>query len=307
MPWERCVQLQDCGGETVTSSASSESSAYSQSADERMTAERVEIKYLVSPEQVPFLIRELSVHLPSHRFTGEGANRLPDPHHFVTTIYFDSPSRMHYRAAIGDLEHNVKVRAKEYYDLHPSLAELATDPKQIVRYQPWLWFELKRREGARTLKRRLRLPKKRVPVLLAAGQLVPEAFSDSSDGAGTSPEEIREVTRYCESLGEPLSASSVVNYRRLSFQDRVGELRVTVDLGLSFFSPPADLWTRGYALVRNTLGAPCGGLREAVLEVKRREVSPAWLKDVLERVGEPLPFSKFVAASRAVEGEARAG
>ena len=29
---------------------------------------------------------------------------------------------------------NVKVRAKEYYDLHPSLAELATSPSEIVRY-----------------------------------------------------------------------------------------------------------------------------------------------------------------------------
>jgi hypothetical protein len=274
-------------------------------ADERMTAERVETKYLVKPERVPELLRELSAKLPAHRFSGEGANRLPDPHHYVTTVYFDTESRAHYRSSVANVEHNVKVRSKEYYDLHPSLAEIATDPTQIVRYQPWLWFELKRREGARTSKRRFRLEKRLVPEFFSGGQLIPEALAGQAGLPTPSLDELREVVGYCASLPEPLSASALVNYRRLSFQDRAGSLRVTVDLGLGFFAPPADLWTRKHALVRSTLGTPCGSLREAVLEVKRRAQTPAWLLDLLASAGQALPFSKFVAASVAVHGEAR--
>ena len=92
-----------------------------------MTAERDEIKFVVAYDGVEGLVEELSGGLPSHRFTGENANLLPDPHHFVTTIYFDTPSRMHFRVASASIHRNVKLRAKEYYDLHPSLAELATD------------------------------------------------------------------------------------------------------------------------------------------------------------------------------------
>ena len=60
------------------------------------------------------LFADLQKHLPLHRFTGAGANRLPDAHHYVTTIYFDTPSSLHYRTATTDTEHNIKVRAKEY-------------------------------------------------------------------------------------------------------------------------------------------------------------------------------------------------
>src|SRR5438046_10744550 len=105
-------------------------------ADARMTAEREELKYLIGPEHVARFSTAMGRQLPHHRFTGEGANKLPRPRHFVTTIYFDTPSRDQYRAAQSDGEHNLKMRAKEYYDLHPALAELATDPGQIVKYQP---------------------------------------------------------------------------------------------------------------------------------------------------------------------------
>lgn len=275
----------------------------SASADERMTRERSETKYLIAPEDTAALIRQLALHLPAHRFNGDGANRLPDPLHFVTTVYFDTDSRAHYRAAANDLQHNVKLRAKEYYDLHPSLAEVATDPRQIARIQPWVWFELKRREGSRTRKRRFRVPKQRLPEIFVAGQLVPEALAQPGEGLEADSNELREIVRYCESLGETLSVSCIVNYRRLSFQDHACGLRITVDQGLSFFAPPPNPWSFEHPLVRSSLGVPSGALREAVLEVKRRAASPAWLAQVLARAGAPLPFSKFVAGSRAVHGE----
>jgi hypothetical protein len=275
--------------------------------DERMTAEREEIKYLVAPEELDALAGEFTRRLPSHRFTGEGANGLPGPHHYVTTIYFDTPSRLLYRTAVSDFEHNVKIRAKEYYDLHPSLTELATDPREIVRYQRWLWFELKRREGTHTSKRRFRLRKQEVPAFFNYGKrtpdsIVPPQLGEEPLAAGFDPE-LQEIVDYCKSLDEPLEAACLVNYRRLSWQSADAHLRVTVDLGLTFYASPADLWTREHALVRNTLGPPRGGQNKAVLEIKRHSALPTWLDAALDRAGvQPMPFSKFESASRVVSG-----
>jgi hypothetical protein len=271
-------------------------------ADDRMTADREETKYLVPPVRWEALAAALSERLPGHKFSGEGANRLPDPHHYVTTIYFDTPSRALFRAAARSPGDNVKVRAKEYYDLHPSLAEIATDPTQIVRYQPWVWFELKRRDGTRTSKRRFRLPKRDVGQFFAEGRVTPEALALAPGGEA---EDLRDVVATCRAFGEPLSAVCLVNYRRLSWQSDEGELRVTFDRGLASFAPPSDLWARPHALVRSTLGAPAGQEASGVLEVKRRGAIPGWLGDCLAKFGvEPVSFSKFVAASRALEARA---
>ena len=274
------------------------------SADERITAERQELKYLLRSDRLGVFLDELERRLSSHRYLGEGANRLPDPHHYVTTIYFDTPSRRHYRAAISNVEANVKFRAKEYYDLHPSLTELATEPEHIVRYQPWLWFELKRKHNDRTAKQRLRVPKRGVPSLFTSGRVVPDAFAAPELGLDESTwSGLEAIVGYCRELGEPLEPSCLVNYRRLPFQADDGSLRVTIDLGLAFYAPEAALWTRPRPLVRNELGPLCGAVDEAVIEVKQHAATPSWLSRALDRAGvAPVSFSKFVAASGAVHG-----
>jgi hypothetical protein len=265
-------------------------------ADDLMTADREESKYLVSLDCVDDLTGTLDDHIPAHRFTGESANRLPDPQHFVTTIYFDTPTRSQFHAALTNVDRNVKVRGKEYYDLHPSLAELATDPAEILHYQPWLWFELKRREGDRTFKHRFRLPKRDVPHFFAG-----TAGAAHADEKTKSTLEL--IDGYCRSLSEPLEASCVVSYRRLSWQFPDGTLRVTLDLDLAFFAPSDDLFTREEPLERGRLGVPALVHDHAVLEVKRRGATPAWLEHALVRAAaKPSRFSKFVAASRAVHG-----
>ncbi|HXI57452.1 MAG TPA: VTC domain-containing protein [Polyangia bacterium] len=273
-------------------------------ADHGITADRQEVKYRVDGDRLDELLAALTLRLPRHRFTGEGANGLPDPQHFVSTIYFDTPSRALYRAACVDGDHNVKLRVREYYDLHPSLVELATDPSQIVRYQPWVWLELKTRDLDRATKQRIRLRKRDVPRFLASADRAESADGvDSAAATGGGDEAARAIIESCRRAGEPLSASCLVNYRRFSWQTSDGALRVTVDRDLAFFAPPADLWQREQTLLRSTLGPVRGRDAGGLVEIKHRTALPAWVAQSLTSVAaRAVSFSKFVASSAAVGG-----
>lgn len=272
--------------------------------DRAMTVDRDEIKYVIDQDRVRAFLRVVGQRLQPHRFTGEGANRLPDAQHYSTTIYFDTASHALFRAATEQPEHNAKLRAREYYDLHSSLAELATDPDQIVRYQPWLFFELKRREGSRTFKHRVRLQKREVV----------EFFRNSGFDPASAPDEsVQErndraaLAAFAASLSEPLTPSCVVNYRRLAFEDASASLRLTLDLDVAFYTPPVSLWEYKRALVRGSFGRPVAVVPGCLVEVKQRAEQPVWLSRALEENGaRPEPFSKFSAASAAVLDAAKA-
>ena len=266
--------------------------------DAAITAEREETKYLVSQAALPELRRVITARLEPHRFTGEAANRLPGAQHFVTTIYFDTPSLSYLAAAKHDQQSHLKIRAKEYYDLHPSLAELATLPEQILRYQPWLWFELKRREGSITSKRRFRFPKSAAASLFDEQRTpagLPEFGSERADAEA--------LIAHVRAQPERIAPSALVNYRRLSFQNPASTLRVTIDLDLAFFPVPNELFRRPRPLSKSELGQAAGAEPRAVVEVKRREPQPGWLAEALARAcGGAVGFSKFVAASEAIHG-----
>ncbi len=264
--------------------------------DGALTAEREETKFQIRSARVQRFVHSLLKHVKPHRFVGKGANRLPDAQHYSTTIYLDTPSHSLLRAAAQDAGNNLKIRAREYYDLHSSLAELATDPAQIVHYQPFVWFELKRRLGDKTFKHRLRLAKDDVASFFR-GKLTPPLKTDDE------ARDLAAIRDVLAGLGEPLSASVLVNYRRLAFQDPEGALRVTLDLDLSFYAAPTDLWTRKLALVRGTFGTPARIEPGVLLEIKLRGPQPAWLSQaLLEAEATPEHRGKFVRAGRVVHG-----
>jgi hypothetical protein len=278
--------------------------ASARAGDALLTAEREEVKFLLRRERIQAFATAMARHLPHHRFTGEGANPLPRPRHFVTTVYFDTESRHQYRAARANSGWNVKLRAKEYYDLHPSLAELATDPRQIVKFQPVLWLELKSKDGERTSKRRIGIPKRQIPGFLGQGAITPEMIElGRAAGDGDGEAVLREIADYCARYDQPLRADCLVNYRRMPWQDAEGLLRVTLDVGLELYAPPADLWQRDHALVRETLGAPKGRVDHGIVEIKARGEHPRWLTELLDEMGaERERWSKFEQASAAVHG-----
>ena len=272
--------------------------------DARMTADRSELKYLLSAEQVRVVLAEVNRRLVVHRHRGDGANTLPGAHHFVTTIYFDTPSRALFRAATTSAESHIKLRAKEYYDLHPELMETATDVRQLVRYQPILWLELKHKEGAQTGKRRIGIPKRDVPAFFSSGTITAEMVAIQEQTYGPEARAVlAAVAALCASCAEPMRADCLVNYRRVAWQDPQGALRVTIDTQLACFRPPDDLWNRDWALVRSSLGSVVGVETRRVLEVKSHRAPPTWLTAVLERAHvEALRYSKFDVASIAVHG-----
>jgi len=282
----------------VTASSPALESGGTARADAAITAEREETKYLLDKRELPSVLSEIATHLDAHRYSGEAANRLPGAEHFVTTIYFDTQARAYFKAARLNQRSNIKIRAKEYYDVHPSLAELATDPAQILRYQPWLWFELKRREGLVTSKRRFRFPKTAAATLFEQ-QHAPELLQQDA----TERADAEALIAHVRSQAEPIEPSTIVNYRRLSFQNPDSTLRVTLDLGLAFFAVPSDLFRRTRPLSRAELGKPAGVEPRVVVEIKRLCPLPSWLTEALARSGaSPVSFSKFVAASGAVYG-----
>lgn len=259
--------------------------------DSAVTLDRHELKYLVPAAHLGGFVRALRAHLRPHRFTGQGANLLPDAQHFTTTVYYDTPSHALLRAARAEPERNVKLRAREYYDMHSSLAELATDPGQIVRHQPWVFMELKHRTGTRTSKHRLRLRRSELDTFFSGAD---EAPHDAERAA---------IRSFAADLGEPLVPSCVVNYRRVALEDEAGALRVTLDVELAFFVPPVGLWTRG-PLVRGNLGAPCAAPFGCLLEIKLRDETPAWLARALEQAhAKSEHISKFLLASEAIHGK----
>ncbi len=271
--------------------------------DDAITADRGERKYRVPLAHAPGLASAIGRRLEGHRFTGTGANRLPGAHHYVTTIYFDSHVRDIYRAAIS-AESSVKLRAKEYYDVHPSLAELATDPRQLVRYTPVLWLEIKTRDRDQSRKLRVPLPKPDVAAFLADGRISDDMIALQRTEGSNRTGLLGEIGALFGPLGA-VRADCLVNYRRLAWQDPSSAVRMTLDLQIAFYAPPADLWTRRFALVRESLGAPRGNEPDCVVELKWLGEPPSWVEAmVAAHDGRPVRYSKFEAASRAVHGDA---
>lgn len=293
-----------------------------------ITQNRRELKFKLGEAHAAAFAAQVSARIPKHRFQGTGANRLPRARHYVTTVYFDTAARDLYRAVRDDPD-ALKVRAREYYDLHPELLELATDARDIVRYSPVLWIELKGKRDGRTYKRRVGIPKLDVIPFFERGAvspamrelqrtsqpppLRPETASDfpppieeapaREPGSESQHDMLGELAALRGRFTEPLRPSCLVNYRRTAFEDAAGTLRITFDQKMSCFAAPADLLSNNQPMVREALGRPAYEERCYILEVKARTELPPWLSDLLEHAGaEEHVFSKFVTASEKVYG-----
>jgi SPX domain protein involved in polyphosphate accumulation len=266
-----------------------------------ITHDRVELKFKVSAAHASAFARGLAAHVSEHRFEGEGANRLPRARHYVTTVYFDTQSLDLYRA-VRSSDDNLKVRAREYYDVHPELLELATHANQVVRYSPVLWVEIKGKHHGRTYKRRIGIPKTDVSAFFERGEVSEAMHALQVQKRGSKADDvIAELLDLRTRYPEPLRPSCLVNYRRTAFQNAAGNVRITLDQRLACFAPTPDLLLQPKPLLREYLGRPRYEEPAFILEVKLTGDMPGWLDQLMKTAhAEQFAFSKFVTASESV-------
>jgi hypothetical protein len=266
-----------------------------------LTSERNETQYCLAIRGAEALSAALSERLPKCQYAGSAAGWL-EHRQFITTVYFDTPSRALYRERAEGME-DLRLRARQYYGSSLSPSGTLPDAGELVTPAAVLWFEIKHKLGIRSAKRRIGIPHWEVPGFFGAGPITAERIRRQPVYLGEPAQLLQEVAEICERYREPFWADAVVNFRRVAWQDMRAALRVTLDLDLAFFPPPRDLWTGTFSLTRERLGPPLHRDSRCVLEVKTRATPPDWLLEVLAAAGaEPRIYSKFEEASRAVHG-----
>ena len=253
-----------------------------------LTGDRNETRYRLPLERAEAAAAALSQRLPRCRYLAGNAAGTSDARQFVTTVYFDTPSRALYHEGLENVE-SLRLRARQYSGQAPS---------------PVLWLEIKHKLGIRSAKQRIGIPNREVLWFFGAGRLTEKMIRRRQRVYGEEAFRVlQEMAAICEHYREPIQTDSMVNFRRLAWQDVKATLRVTLDLDLAFFPPTADLWTRSFPLTRERLGPPWHLESGGVVEVKTRGEPPSWLTGLLDAAGaEGRSYSKFEEASRAVHG-----
>jgi len=264
-----------------------------------VTTSRIERKYAIEACDAAVLARSLTGRLaPYHHDTVLGDAR--PPQHYSTTVYFDTAGGCVLREAERGGPH-CKLRVREYYDAEDALdgRESGATP---VRSSQTLWLELKARDGDRTRKHRVAMPKAAAQHLFDSGEPRLELLMRSRQADWDPSDEWRRVLLdWSRRLDGPLQASVVVNYRRSAWQNAAGTVRVTLDEDLAVFRPRPALWQLSDAWSRDVLGTAAYREPRCVLEVKCVGRTPGWLERALPAVKlEPVSWSKFVRGCRAI-------
>jgi len=186
-----------------------------------LSRSRVETKYGVAAEDVPALLR---------RIPADGRED-----YGVSTLYFDRADGSLARKALADPLHCTKVRAREYGD-----------------GSPWIWFEVKTREGRWTRKSRLKLARPEAARLFAGSSRVLQVESDGDDD-GEARRVLDEARR-----GDLRPVGAVYAFRKSCTLKR-DLVRITLDLEIAYHRPCEEPGMLGPLLRRE---------REPVLEVK---------------------------------------
>jgi len=255
--------------------------------------ERTERVYFLSSQSAQAFVGGIEAHLRPHTFR-------PDldfsSAHYITTLYFDSDAQAIARSCErGD---SVKLRAREYYD---------READDTVRREPFLWLEVKTREGSTTRKMRVGIPIAEVASFLQNGLITRRMIGLRHWLWGESAEAIIDaISKLCRRTAEPLRPDCLVHYRRRAWQDPSEAVRVTLDSELAFYRAPLDIFKTSHSLSEALIGPPVRRLHQELVEIKIRGAPPAWLERLIQAGGlQPAgvgrrPFSKFIAASHAV-------
>ncbi len=214
---------------------------------------------------------------------------------WVTTVYFDFPDRRLTREALARPETNLKIRLREYF----------TDDDRPC--SPFVWLEIKERDGAASRKSRFQLHKRLVGSFLEAAELDLAAVLTCQDG-GADLDRAVDAARRLHALArtQPLAALGAVRYRRFSVQGGAPAARLTLDRQISFHAAPPGLYEAHAALDADALGSSAWTDEVAVVEIKHHGATPpAWCRSVLE-ARPAVEYSKFQLLARLAAAEAHA-
>ena len=212
---------------------------------------------------------------------------------WVTTVYFDLPDRRYAREALARPEANLKIRLREYFT------------EQEHPCSPFVWLEIKEREGALSRKSRFQLHKRMVGGFLE-GELDLAAVLTCQEKGADLDRVVEAVQRLHQLAGSPLAPLGAVRYRRCSVQGGDPGARVTLDRDITFHAGPAGLYEEHAALNAEALGAPLWIDGAAVLEIKHQgPTPPAWCRPVAGGAA-PAEYSKFLLLARLAAAEAAA-
>lgn len=207
------------------------------------------------------------------------------PGGWVTTVYFDLPDRRFTRAALERPDASLKVRLREYFS------------EDDIPCSPFVWLEIKERDGARSSKHRFQLHKRMVSDFLR-GELDLAAALTCQEGAPDLSRVVESIHKLRSLARETLAPVGAVRYLRGSLQGGEPPARLTLDRHIRYFVGPLGLYDVHDALDGDALGAPTWTDEAAVLEVKHGgEAPPAWCRSVS---GEQAPseYSKFARLAR---------
>ena len=179
------------------------------------------------------------------------------PFAFVRTTYFDTADRAYQRSAQGEVSQRLRVR--EY--------ATATVCGEAPTVADRCFLELKQSANGRRTKARLELEPRAVPA---------------------------ELARHADA---PLTPVLTTWYQRRSLGDADGNLRITLDEGVTFCAP-ISVGSPGGDTAPKVLARGPG----LVLEIKHWGDVPLWLKQALLGLKEAVGFSKFNAGMLAIAG-----
>lgn len=241
---------------------------------------RRETKYEIDRKAYEQLRQVIQTHLPPFHFR---PNR---PHTYITTIYFDTESLKFFERACKHYDDSLKLRVKEYY-YKPDSGGLETSKICFI--------ELKQRVEGEVFKKRLRLPKSLVRPFFAGEDVWPQLVA--SDPGIEFQDSVYQVYRELRQFlhENKVTPHSVINYRRLVYQQDESELRVTFDDMLQVYRPTTDFYENVPALTRESLGAPIRSIPSTIMEIKCQNGYPVWLEKALYP-HHPRKISKFTTS-----------
>ena len=238
---------------------------------------RVELKHVFPEgkgEELRARIRALRPGFAGRRLSG-----------WVTTVYFDLPDRRLTRAALERPEACLKVRLREYFS------------EDDAPCSPFVWLEIKERDGARSAKRRFQLHKRMVGRFLAGELDLADALT-CQEGSPDLSGVVESIQKLSDLAQGELAPVGAVRYLRCSLQGGEPPARLTLDRRIAYHVGPLGLYDVHAALDAEALGMPTLSDGAAVLEIKHAGAAPPdWCARIAgDRA--PSEYSKFVRLAR---------